>query len=72
MSRSFKKVAGWVDHGRNTWQDKRLASKKVRNTLELSNGSMYKKVYCSYDICDFKFLEFNDGVAKFDWRARRK
>jgi hypothetical protein len=72
MSRSFKKIAGFVDHGRNTWQDKRIASKKVRNTQDVINGAMYKKVYCSWEICDFKFLEFCDPRLKEDYKARRK
>jgi len=73
MSRSFKKVAGWTcGYKGDRKSSKRFANKAVRNTEELVNGMMYKKVSESYDICDFKFLEFWDSVAKYDWRARRK
>lgn len=60
MSRSFKKIAC---SKKNTKGMKRVANsivrKQLKNKLELSNGSSYKKVFCSYDICDYKTLSSN-------------
>ena len=53
MSRSFKKTHIVKDHTKGM---KRFANKAVRNTLELSSGSSFKKVFCSYDISDYKFI----------------
>lgn len=71
MSRSFKKVGGWTDHGRNrTRIEKRFASKKVRNTKEVSSGGSYKKLYCSYDICDYKFLYYSPREVIREFESR--
>lgn len=60
MSRSFKKIAC---SKKNTKGMKRIANsivrKKLKQKLELNNGSSYKKVFCSYDICDYKTLSSN-------------
>lgn len=53
MSKSFKhnpiiKYGGYSKYGKH-W-----ANKKVRNFIDLSDGSCYKKLYCSYDICDYR------------------
>jgi len=59
MSRSYKKTPYCGD---NKGKDKkRMANKKVRMFLknldhELKNND-YKKVFETYDICDFYFLE---------------
>lgn len=52
MSRSYKKNA--IIKDKNCKKAKKSANKKVRNTNNLSNGSNYKKAFCSYDICDYK------------------
>lgn len=52
MSRSYKK-SPYVTACKHK-QGKRLANKRVRNTAWLSNGKGYKKVYESWDICDYK------------------
>lgn len=57
MSRSRKKVWGWCDKSKGM---KRFANKAVRNTQNLGNGSCFKRCFCSYDICDWKFLYFSD------------
>jgi len=31
---------------------------KERHTMGVQNGGAYKKVFCSGDICDYKFLCF--------------
>ena len=57
MSRSRKKPS-YSDYSRNyTRWAKRQASKAVRKYQgELSNGKMYKKVFQSWDIFDYKGL----------------
>jgi len=58
MSRSRKKNAVYTDYGRNsTWYAKRQASKVVRRFKgEIQNGNSYKKIYCSYNIHDWKIF----------------
>ena len=76
MCRSFKKVAGWTDHKSPYSKiEKRFANKKVRKSKNIPNGRSYKKVYESWNICDFKFLYFSknevlrcikkNGINKF-------
>ena len=51
MSRSYKK-SPWSGDSGPWW--KRQANKKVRRyKKDLSNGKDYKKLYCSWDICDY-------------------
>jgi hypothetical protein len=72
MSRSYKKVFGYVD--RNPWS-KKQANKKVRRTENISSGGSYKKVHESYDICDYTFIYFNKSdVNKRDkpWKYYSK
>jgi len=53
VSRSYKKNPWLKD--RNPWA-KRMANKKVRRfKKDLANGNAYKKVSCSYNICDYKW-----------------
>ena len=60
MSRSYKKTAGWTDHG-SPWSKyaKRFANRVVRNSKDVPSGGAYKKLYCSWNICDYKFLYFS-------------
>ena len=59
MSRSQNKVWGWTDNQTNRRKfEKRFANKKVRRTKKIQDGGSFKKVYCSYNICDYKFLYF--------------
>jgi len=60
MSRSFKHTIGFCD--RNTFA-KKEANARVRRTTELPNGNAYKKVFCSYNIHDFKCLFY----TRKDW-----
>ena len=57
MSRSIKKPS-YSDYSRNhTKWAKRQASKAVRKYQgEISNGKGYRKIYCSYNIFDYKGL----------------
>jgi len=61
MSRSFKRTPGWTDHGRNTYQDKRLASKAVRRAVHVANGGAYKRYYSQWSICDWVSLYYHDA-----------
>lgn len=55
MSRSSKRIPCCKDHNKGM---KRCANKKVRrNNMIIPSGAFYKKVFCSYDICDYKFFE---------------
>lgn len=53
MSRSYKKHP--VVTQTNCKWAKKDANNKVRNVQDLGNGNQYKKYYCSWDICDYKF-----------------
>jgi hypothetical protein len=65
MSRSRKKVWGWTDHrSPHSRIAKRFANKKVRHAGGIPNGGAYKKLFCSWDICDYKFLYFHRGRAE--------
>jgi len=60
MSRSFKKTAGWADS--SPWF-KNYANRVVRRQKldpSIVNGKGYKKMYNSYDICDYKFLYYSE------------
>jgi hypothetical protein len=59
MSRSYQKTAGWTDKWRTKNFIKRYANKKVRKTKDIPNGKAFKKLYESYDICDYKFLFYS-------------
>ena len=83
MSRSRKKVPSSRDYSRancGTRYSKRLASKAVRNYKgEISNGTQFKKIFCSYNIFDYKFRcwdkysdwyeELKDSHKKYDRRT---
>lgn len=56
MSRSFKKIA--IIKDQVTWM-KRYANKKVRRTPNIPNGKAYRKLFDSWDICDYKFMYFS-------------
>lgn len=54
MSRSYKKNAIVKDNGSRKKFHKRQANKVVKET-DLASGSAYKKAYCSWNICDWKW-----------------
>ena len=78
MSRSFKKIPGWTSYRKVRRYVKRLASKKVRKKHGIFNGSSFKKIFNSYDLCDYKSLYFTKRERekykndKFEKRAFRK
>lgn len=57
MSRSYKKYAGNVD--RNPYM-KNYANRKLRgikgDVTLFGKGTEYKRLTCSWDICDWKFI----------------
>ena len=67
MSRSRKKTAGWVDYSRSgTKKEKRFSNKAVRNFKgDISDGGMFKKMYCSWNIHDWAFLYFSENEVEY-------
>lgn len=64
MSRSKKKHP-WVCD-RNPWQ-KNYANRKLRRiskTHELADGKAYRKNYCSWSICDWKWQIAPEDIAE--------
>ncbi|MBD5512112.1 MAG: hypothetical protein HDR08_12830 [Lachnospiraceae bacterium] len=59
MSRSYKRIPCCKDYSRGM---KKHANRYVRrnyvnrNDVVLPSGAAYKKLFCSWDICDYKFL----------------
>lgn len=75
MSRSYKKTpnvsCGYGGRWRKT--AKRLANKRVRKANDVPDGKVFKKYYCSWDICDYVFLETEeDFVMSQQWRKKYK
>lgn len=61
MSRSYRKP--WWTEGTKRKPEKRQANKRVRKQEDLSEGNAYKKIYCSWDICDYKIYSPDDVKA---------
>ncbi len=64
MSRSWKKTYGFCD--RDPFM-KKYANKKIRNQKigldedwiePICSGGSYRKNFCSYNICDYRFIYF--------------
>lgn len=43
---------------------KHFANKRVRRVKDIGNFSYYKKVFCTYDICDYKSIYFKTTHVK--------
>jgi hypothetical protein len=82
MSRSRKKHPIRKDHCKG---EKREANRKVRRTLDVSDGKAYRKIYESWDISDWRYrwnpnsryrTNFDGEITKMDpepeWRVRMK
>lgn len=54
MSRSYKKHPY---SGGNTKGTKRFANQKVRNTNDIPNGKAYRKLFPTWDICEYGSIE---------------
>lgn len=59
MSRSYKHRKSSVIHFKenNDKEHKRNAVIAVRNATDVPNGSQYKKFYCSWNICDYRWIQ---------------
>lgn len=69
MSRSYKKVPCCKDHNRGM---KKYANRYVRrNYLIVPSGKAYKKLFCSYNICDYKFIESFQSYQKGWYKYNR-
>jgi hypothetical protein len=67
MSRSYKKEPVVKDYNRNS---KKYANRKVRRKFkncDYPNGNAYRKLTCSWDICDYRFRE-----TYKEYEARKK
>jgi len=75
MARSRKKTPGFC--GSSTWW-KRYANKRVRQRKgKISDGCRYKRITCSYYICDWKHLCWTKRQLEYwtkgkIWRAYKK
>ena len=62
MSRSYKKVPCCKDYNRGM---KQCANRHLRrNYLDIPSGRAYKKLFCSYDICDYRFFRTFSSYKK--------
>ena len=69
MSRSYKKSPVIKDSSRKgpTFKSgKQIANRTVRNKEDIPNGGSYKKVYCSWNISDYKFMK-TEAEFKKEW-----
>ncbi|MDE5777312.1 MAG: hypothetical protein K2I10_02195 [Lachnospiraceae bacterium] len=62
MSRSYKRIPCWKDYNKGM---KKCANRYLRrNYLIVPSGNAYRKMFCSYEICDYKFLESFSSFKK--------
>lgn len=58
MSRSVKKISCFKNEESCKFGQRR-ANKKVRHYCDnIPKGGHYKKIFNSWDICDYKFIDF--------------
>jgi len=60
MSRSYKKMPVVKDSsckGSTFKSGKQIANRAVRKQKDIPNGGSYKKVYCSWNISDWRFMK---------------
>lgn len=70
MSRSYKKVPHCKCEDSCKW-GKRQANKKVRRYKgEITNGKGYKKLYESWNICDYHWIETWEQYKEWCERPR--
>lgn len=73
MSRSYKKFPLIKCETSCKW-GKGQANRRIRRlpiTEDIPNGRAYKNYYCSWDICDYKCIEFKSDIIK-KWYATQK
>ena len=72
MSRSYKKfpvVKDCSNTSKDRFKPKTFANRAVRRAEQVPSGkSGFKKLYCSWDICDYRILWFlNEKELKRQW-----
>ncbi|MBY9079186.1 hypothetical protein KIH86_24500 [Paenibacillus sp. HN-1] len=70
MSRSVKKTPACTDHSTpgSRWC-KQQASKAVRRyTDDVPHGKWYRKLYCSWIICDYRFFKTRQQAIE-EWET---
>ena len=76
MSRSYRKFAVVKDRCRNSknfMKPKADANRMVRRTADVPQHSGYKKLYCSWNISDYRFVgEQSERELKIRWKRRNK
>ena len=76
MSRSYRKFAVIKDRCRtskNFMKPKTAANRMVRRTEDVPQHSGYKRLYCSWNISDYKFIgEQSEKELKFKWNRGDK
>lgn len=63
MSRSYKKSP--INKDRNSKWGKCQAGRAVRRAADVHNGNRFKKLYCSWDICDWRHRGQSYTVEQF-------
>lgn len=69
MSRSYKKTPIVKDHTKGM---KQLANRKVRRQKDVPQFAGYKKLFCSYDICDWVFRESFEEYLSRERRTEKE
>lgn len=68
MSRSYRKAIATCGYGGSYKKfAKRQANKQVRKADYVHGGAYYKRIHCSWDICDYKWY-----VDKTDMKWHNK
>jgi hypothetical protein len=67
MMHSYNRSPYIKDHNR---KHKRFANKRVRRHLNIPSGSSYKRIYQSWNICDYKWLwTKRDAIKEYTLRC---
>ncbi|OCT16865.1 hypothetical protein A8709_00685 [Paenibacillus pectinilyticus] len=68
MSRSYKKSPVCTDHTspRTKWAKRQAAKAVRRHDGFIENGRSYRKLFCSWNICDYRFYQTKEK-AVFEW-----
>jgi hypothetical protein len=73
MSRSYKKNPVTTNSGSSFRKfAKNQANRRIRKTKEMPDGKFFKKLYSSWDICDYKCFWTGESLWWPYWRARMK
>ncbi len=65
MSRSYKHTILCKD--KNGRYSKSLSSRAVRRTDKIADGGAYKKLFCSWEICDYRYDYNTDERSLRKW-----